>query len=86
MCLRSRTDVELERVTSFTFNMPGIDFHLYVGQRIPKQFYNDCAYHSKEKFVGFMDNDELFVKPLLNLLRKSRPAGKLVNGVQRPRH
>jgi hypothetical protein len=61
----------------FTFYIPGLDFNLYVGQRIPVECYRDCAYHSPEKLVGFMDNDELFVKPILDLLRTSKPMGKL---------
>jgi len=61
------------------FNIPGITFHLYTGQRIPKEFYFDCTHHSTEQFVGFMDDDELFVKPMLRLLTTSKPVGKLVH-------
>jgi hypothetical protein len=64
----------------FTFSIPGLDFHLFVGQRIPGEFYHDCASHSPEQFVGFMDNDHLFVGPMLNLLRTSEPVGKLRSG------
>ena len=61
----------------FAFYIPGLEFSLLVGKGIPAEFYRDCAYHSPEKYVGFMDSDELFAAPVLDLLRTSKPKGKL---------
>jgi len=66
----------------FSFNIPGIDFHLLVGKRIPEAFYNDCCHHSPEQYVGFMDNDECFFRPMLELLRNSKPVGKLGESIR----
>jgi hypothetical protein len=50
---------------------------LYTGQRFPDELYRDCAHYSPEKYVVFMDNDEYFVRPVLNTLKTSKSAGKL---------
>jgi hypothetical protein len=61
----------------FLFAMPGLDFTLFLGQRIPKGCYLACAHHSEEKYVGFMDNDEHFLHAVLGKIERTTPKGKL---------
>jgi len=62
----------------FIFAIPGVDFTLFVGPRIPASCFLSCTHHSPEKYVGFMDNDSYFVPTLLNRLKDATPKGKLV--------
>jgi hypothetical protein len=62
----------------FVFAIPGIDFTLFVGPRIPAPCFLSCAHHSPEQYVGYMDNDSYFVPALLNRLKAATPKGKLV--------